>query len=250
MAQANPPRLPPAYRFIAAWLKPLLWVLTKREWHGAANLPTHGGFVACPNHLSYYDPFAIALFLYANGCPPFFLGKEAVFRIPLIGRLVRAAGQIPVYRGTQQAADAYRAAVAGIDEGKCVVMFPEGTLTRDPALWPMRAKTGAARLALQTGCPVIPIAQWGPQQVIGTYERRLRLLPRKTMRVSAGPAVDLSDLYDRAADPVAVREAADRIVDAITAQLELLRGETAPPQRLDSRTLGLPEIGNFKRGRR
>lgn len=250
MAQANPPALPPAYRFIASWLKPLLWVLTDRDWRGVHHLPTEGGFVACPNHLSYYDPFAIALFLYANGCPPFFLGKEAVFRIPVLGRLVRAADQIPVYRGTNQAADAYRAAVAGIREGKCIVMFPEGTLTRDRELWPMRAKTGAARLALQTRCPVVPIALWGPHEVIRTYGYALRLLPRKNIRVSAGPPVDLSDLYDRPTDPAAVREAADRIVEAITRQLEALRGETAPPQRVDSRTLGLPETGNFKRGRR
>ena len=129
-------------------------------------------------------------------------------------------------------------------------MFPEGTLTRDPGLWPMRPKTGAARLALTTRCPVVPIALWGPQDVLGTYEKRLHLLPRKTIRVSAGPPVDLSDLYDRTAESTALREAADRIVAAITAQLETLRGETAPPQRLDSRTLGLPEVGNFKRGRR
>ncbi len=250
MIQADPPRLPPAYRFIASWLQPLLTALTKREWHGVENLPRDGGFVACPNHLSYYDPFAIALFLYANGRPPFFLGKEEVFRIPVLGRLIRAADQVPVYRGTEQAADAYRAALAGVEAGKCVVMFPEGTLTRDPQLWPMRPKTGAARLALATRCPVVPIALWGPQDVLGTYEKRVRLIPRKTIRVSAGPPVDLSDLYDRAAESAALREAADRIVAAITTQLETLRGETAPPQRLDSRTLGLPEVGNFKRGRR
>ena len=147
-------RLPPAYRFVVLILRPLLLLLTKRDWHGMQHLPKDGGWIAAPNHMSYFDPFVVALFLYDSGFPPFFLGKEAVFRIPVFGKLVKWSGQIPVYRGTGQAAGAYRAAVDAVHEGKTVVIFPEGTLTRDPRQWPMRGKTGAARLALQTGRPL------------------------------------------------------------------------------------------------
>ena len=66
-------------------------------------------------------------------------------------------------------------------------IYPEGTITKDPDLWPMIGKTGAARVALETGCPVIPIAQWGPQEILAPYSKRLRLLPPKTVHVLAGP---------------------------------------------------------------
>jgi 1-acyl-sn-glycerol-3-phosphate acyltransferase len=119
-------RLPAAYQVIVVLLRPLLRVLFKRDWRGMEHLPA-GGSVVAPNHLSYVDPFAIALYLFDNDHPPYYLGKEAVFRIPVFGRLIGWADQIPVYRGTGQAADAMRAAVAAVHEGKTVVVYPEGT---------------------------------------------------------------------------------------------------------------------------
>lgn len=239
-------KLPLAYYAVSWWLHPLLWMLTKRDWHGLERLPRERGFIAAPNHISYYDPMVTALFLYHNDVPPFFMGKEAMFRIPLVGRLLRAAGQIPVYRNTGQAGQAYRDAVAAVRAGRAVVVYPEGTLTRDPQLWPMRGKTGAARIALETKCPVIPIAQWGAQRVIGHYEKRLRLFPRKTVHVLAGPPVALEDLYDRPIDAQLVHEATERIMAAITSQLEVLRGATAPAVRFDPKAHGLAETGNYR----
>jgi 1-acyl-sn-glycerol-3-phosphate acyltransferase len=174
-----------------------------------------------------------------------------VFRVPVVGAIVRGAQQIPVYRNSGQAADAFRAAVAAIEQdGKCVGVYPEGTLTRDPQLWPMVGKTGAARIALMTRCPVIPVAQWGPQEILPPYSKRLRLLPRKTMHVRAGAPVDLGDLYDRPVTAAVLREATDRITAAVTAELEVLRGEPAPAERFDARKHGLPTTGNFRRAAR
>ena len=240
---APPADLPTAYKFIVLWLRPLLRVLTRRRWLGQDNLPRGGGFVAAPNHVSYYDPFVVALFLYDSGRPPFFLGKEAVFRIPVLGKLVGWSGQIPVYRGTGRAADAYRAAVAAVDAGKAVVVFPEGTLSRDPDGWPMVGKTGAARIALQTGKPLIPIAQWGAQEVLPTYSTKPRFFPKKTVTAIAGPAVDLDDLRGRPIDAALLREATERVMAAITVLLEDLRGEQAPAERFDPRSAGVPETG-------
>jgi 1-acyl-sn-glycerol-3-phosphate acyltransferase len=240
---ASRQQLPPAYKFIVLWLRPLLRALTHRDWRGMEQLPQEGGFIAAPNHMSYFDPFVIALFLFDNGRPPFFLGKEAVFRIPVLGKLIGWSGQIPVYRGTGQAGDAYRAAVAAVNDGKAVVVFPEGTLTREPNGWPMRGKTGAARLALQTGQPVIPIAQWGAQEVLATYSTRPRFFPRKTVHVLAGPPVDLDDLRGRPMDAGLLAEATERIMAAITTLLEHLRAEPAPAQRFDPRAAGVAEIG-------
>jgi len=231
-------------------VRPMMVLLTRRDWRGAENFPTSGGFVVCPNHLSHVDVFAFAHFLYDNGHPPFFLAKTEVFRIPIIGRLVTAAQQIEVQRGTSHAAEAFSAAVAAIEDGKCVPIFPEGTLTRDPQMWPMTAKTGAARMALMTRCPVIPVAQWGPQEIQRPYAKELHLFPRKTMRMLAGPPVDLSDLYDRPLDSATLHAATDRILDAITRQLETIRGEQAPATRFDSRTAGIAETGKPDGGRR
>lgn len=237
--------LPFAYR-LAVWiLRPLLMLLTKRDWRGVEHLPTSGGFVVTPNHLSHVDPLTFAHFMHDNGTPAFFLGKESVFRVPVVGAIVRGAEQIPVYRNTGRAVDAYRAAVAAVEEGKCVGVYPEATLTRDPDLWPMVGKTGAARIALATRCPVVPVAQWGPQEVLAPYTKRLRLFPRKTIHVLAGPPVDLSDLYDRPQSADVLHEATHRIMAAITHQLEQLRGEQAPAARFDARQHGLPPTGNF-----
>ena len=240
--------LPLAYRIVVAIVRPLLMVLTKRDWRGAEHIPQEGGFVVTPNHLSHVEPLTFAHYMHDNGREPYFLGKESVFRIPVVGALIRAAQQIPVYRESGQAADAFRAAVtAVVEEGKCVGVYPEGTLTRDPDLWPMQGKTGAARIALATRCPVIPVAQWGPQEILPPYTKKPRLFPRKTMHVLAGPPVVLDDLYDQPVTAAVLREATDRIMAAITAQLEVLRGEPAPVQRYDVRKQGLPPTGNPRR---
>jgi 1-acyl-sn-glycerol-3-phosphate acyltransferase len=248
--RTRPLRQPPrSYRGIATVVRALLLVVTRHEWRGAESFPASGGFVVCPNHISYVDVFAFSHFLYDSGHPPFFLAKSGIFRIPLVGALVTAAQQIPVQRGTIHAAEAFSAAVAAVEEGKCVAIFPEGTLTQDAALWPMTGKTGAARVALTTRCPVVPVAQWGPQEIMAPYAKELRLLPPKTMRMLAGPPVDLSDLYDRPLVAATLHEATDRIMDAITAQLETIRGEQAPATRFDSRAARIPRTSPGRRHR-
>jgi 1-acyl-sn-glycerol-3-phosphate acyltransferase len=233
-----------AYRFAAFALRPLLMVLTKRDWRGVEHLPAKGGFVVSPNHISYIDPLIFAHFMYDSRREAYFLAKESLFSIPFVGWVIRRAGQIPVYRNSLAAAKAYRAAVAAVREGKAVAIFPEGTITRDPDLWPMRGKTGAARVALETRCPLIPVAQWGPEEILSPYGHRLKLFPRKTMQLRAGPPVDLSDLYDRPIDTRTLREATDRLMDRITELLEDIRGEHVEHERFDPRRHGVPEIGD------
>ena len=244
MTGARRQRLPWAYRFAAVLLRPLLMVLTKRDWRGVENLPSEGGFVVSPNHISYADPLPFAHFLYDNDSAPYFLAKDSLFTIPVFGWIVRRSGQIPVYRNSAAAADAYRAAVEAVRAGKPVAIFPEGTITRDPDLWPMRGKTGAARVALETQCPLIPIAQWGPQDILSPYGHRPSLFPRKTMHMYAGPPVDLDDLYGRPIDARTLREATDRLMDRITDLLAVLRDEQAPTERFEPRKHGIAEIGD------
>jgi len=237
-------RLPWAYRLLAVLLRPVLMRVTKRDWRGLENIPAEGGFVVSTNHISYADPLVFAHFMFDSGREAYFLGKDSLFAIPVVGWLLKQCGQIPVYRNSAAAADSYRAAVDGVRAGKALGIFPEGTITRDPDLWPMRGKTGAARVALETRCPLIPVAQWGAQEILSPYGHKPSLFPRKTMKMYAGPPVDLSDLYDRPIDTKVLREATDRLMDRITGLLEVLREEKRPAERFDPRAHGVPEMGD------
>jgi 1-acyl-sn-glycerol-3-phosphate acyltransferase len=236
-----------AFGFCVFVLRRPLLLLTRREWRGGEHIPRSGGCVVVTNHVSEFDPVPFGHFVYDHGRVPRFLGKAEVFRVPVVGSILRNAGQIPVDRMTSDAEKAFSAAVAAVRLGECIVVYVEGTITRDPGLWPMVGKTGAARIALTTGCPVIPVAQWGPQDVLAPYGRRPRLLPRKLMQMTAGPPVELSSLQGGEPTPAALHEATDRIVADITSLLEVIRQVQAPPVRFDPRKAGVAEIGNPNR---
>ncbi|MDO9379105.1 MAG: lysophospholipid acyltransferase family protein [Nocardioidaceae bacterium] len=227
--------------FITA-LRPSVKTLTKQDWRGAENLPD-GGFVLAANHVSHLDPLTFAHFCVDHHLPPRYLAKASILDLPVLGRLIQTTQQIPVYRGTATAAEAFSAAVEAVEEGGAVIIYPEGTITRDPDLWPMAGKTGAARVALTTGCPVVPVAQWGPQEVLAPYAAIPHLLPRKTMHVNVGPPVDLDDLRDRPLDAETLALATTRIMDTIAALLGEIRGETPPPERLTLRQIKQREKG-------
>jgi 1-acyl-sn-glycerol-3-phosphate acyltransferase len=178
---------------------------------------------------------------------PRFLGKASVFKIPVVGQIISSAGQIPVYRESAQAADAFRDAVAAVERGECVGVYPEGTITRDPDMWPMTGKTGAARIALMTGCPVIPIANWGAQEIFQSYGKvRIRLLPRKRILVRAGEPVDLSAFRDQPITNELLHEATEVIMRAVADTLGELRGETPPKELYDLRKARSNEDGEEK----
>lgn len=219
------------YRVAAFVLLPLLDALTKQQWTGMGNLATGTGVVVAGNHLSYFDPLASAHALWKADRPARFMGKASVFRMPLIGAIIRHAGQIPVKRETVDSAQALGAAIEAARRGECIVVYPEGTLTRDPGLWPMDAKSGAVRIALEADVPLIPFAQWGPQDVLAPYGRRLRVLPRKTMKVAFGPPLDLSGIRGREVTADTLSQATEQLMDAITALLAGLRNQAPPANR-------------------
>jgi len=228
-------------------LRPLLTLLTRRSFHGAEHLP-RGGFVFAANHISHADPLLFAHFVNDTGYSPHFLAKASVLKVPVIGRFIRSTGQIAVQRGGAEAAQAYRDAVLAVRGGTSVIVYPEGTITRDPDLWPMIGRTGVARIALETGCPVIPCAQWGAHELLPPYSKRLHPLPRKLNRVQAGPPVDLADLRGRPVTAEVLRLATDRIMGAIADQLGEIRGLTPPARRYDPRRRGDPQPGNPRSG--
>ncbi|MGK4583146.1 lysophospholipid acyltransferase family protein [Kitasatospora sp. HPMI-4] len=227
------------YRFAAVLVKPVTTALVKPEWRGWEQLPKEGGFIAVVNHNSIIDPVVYAHWQYNSGRPPRILGKSSLFSVPFIGFMLRKTGQIPVFRESTDAAEAFRAAIDAIERGQCVQFYPEGTLTRDPDLWPMTGKSGAARVALMTGAPVIPVAHWGAHEIIPPYGRggkgKFNLFPRHKVTVAAGPPVDLSRYQGQELTAKVLREATDDIMAAITAVLADIRGEEPPAERYDMR---------------
>jgi 1-acyl-sn-glycerol-3-phosphate acyltransferase len=224
-------------------LIPLNRIVTRRQWHGRENIPRTGGVLVVVNHVSYIDPVTFAYFVNSTGRVPKFLAKAELFDHPYLGRVFKGTDQIPVRRGGQSASGSVQAASDAVRRGGCVVVYPEATLTRDPHLWPMVGKTGAARIALETGVPVIPCAQWGAHRILAPYARKPTILPRRTVYARAGTAVDLSDLRTVERTPAVLAEATDRIMAAITAELETIRGERAPAVRFDPRKAGIAEYG-------
>ena len=236
LAQANSEPGHQTIRTVVQVLNAVLEPLTRRDWRGQENLPATGGVIVVANHISNADPLALGQFLAYSGRWPRFMAKRSLFGVPVVGAVLRRTAQIPVERGTSRAGDSLAAASAALAAGRAVVVYPEGTITRDPDLWPMRGRTGAARLALASGCPVVPVGQWGAEQIL--YGRELgvpHLLGRPTLRLAAGPPVPLDDLRAGPVTAASLAEATDRIMTAITALVAGLRGATPPPVRFDPR---------------
>jgi 1-acyl-sn-glycerol-3-phosphate acyltransferase len=222
--------------FTKVFVPPLVNGLMGHEWSGLENIqnvPADRGVILAANHLSYADVLAVALFSYRGGRYPVFLTKSSLFDKKLFGTALRKLGQLPVYRGQADAALVLRDVERGLRDGAGVIFYPESTVTRDPDQWPMLARTGAARAALATGSPVIPIAHWGAQRILPYGSFRPHLLPRTTVKVAAGPPVDLSAFEGRPLTAPLLREATEVIMRDITGLLAGLRGQTPPARPFD-----------------
>ena len=223
-------RVGPYLRLAVILIYPLTTLLFRRRWHRSELIPATGPAIVAVNHVSYADPLLFGRFVWDAGRVPRYLAKASLFKLPFpLGRIVRGAGQIPVHRGTADAAQALQGAVAALARGEMVLIYPEGTVTRDPDFWPMQAKTGVARLALLAPhVPVIPVGQWGAQNFLDVYHRRFRPLPRTEVSVAVGEPVDLSDFAGLPPSTQVLHEMTDRIMAAVRAQVAELRGLPAP----------------------
>ena len=239
------------YKVVGNMARVLYKAIAHVEITGRENLPTSGGYIIVANHTTELDPVTVAFPAFVNGALPRFLAKDSLFRAPALGYIMRKLAHIPVVRGSVDARKSLITARKVVESGGAVVIFPEGTTTHDPQLWPMQARTGAARLALSTGAPVYPVAHWGDEQIL-SYEdelgeagrikekRKVSIFPRKTVRVKVGPAIDVASLVaDSSPDAKHTRTelgvVTDAMLDAITAELEELRGEKAPAGRWNPR---------------
>jgi 1-acyl-sn-glycerol-3-phosphate acyltransferase len=215
-------------RFAVALVLPVLKVWTKQTWSGLENIPATGGVIIVPNHVSHFDPLVVAHYIYGADRWPRFLGKASLWKVPVLGPLLRKVQQIPVERGSVEAVKSLDALVEALNDDGVVVIYPEGTTTREPDLWPMRGKTGAARLALLTGAPVIPMANWGAQTIYDPRTSKLKIRPRTRVSVLTGPAIDLSSWKDATPSRAVLEQMTDAIMLDVQSLLGELRGEQPP----------------------
>ena len=159
-----------------------------------------------------------------------------------MGKYLRAAGQIPVDRKAGSAA--FDEAVKAVNEGSIVVVYVEGSITKDPTGWPMRGKSGAARIALETGAPVYPVGQWGAQELLPAYSLRPHLIGRKMIRMKIGDRLHLKDLEVQEHTSEVVNEATDRIMKAIVGLVADIRNEEPPDVLFDPKKAGVNETGD------
>ncbi|MBK1788601.1 lysophospholipid acyltransferase family protein [Prauserella cavernicola] len=160
------------------------------------------------NHIGVFDAFVLMAACRRIGIAPRFLLAGGLLDAPVIGPALKASGHLRVDRGSASAVDQFGAAVTAMRTTRApIIVYPEGRISHDPGLWPERGKTGAARLALAAGVPVVPISQWGAHEAVYWGTERVDgpadLVPllrsgftsplrRPTFRVHFGTPVDLS----------------------------------------------------------
>ena len=232
--------------FLAVLVLPIWSLGVKYRFHHGERMPQAGALVLSPNHYSEVDPLVMGVAAWHLGRAPRFLAKASLFKNPVLGWLLRTSGQIPVERAGSQSHAAIRAAEQLVEKGRMVIVYPEGSLTRDPDLWPMRGKTGAVRIALERGIPLVPAAHWGTQAILPRYGKKLSLFPRKTVDVIIGEPLDLSAYRGKPLDTANLTAATNELMNAIAALLGELRGETPPAERWDPAKHGQKETGRLE----
>jgi 1-acyl-sn-glycerol-3-phosphate acyltransferase len=220
---------PLLWRFLLALSRVVVFAVGRLRVTGDLSGPLRDGPVLFAiNHIGPFDPIAFVAASRVRRLTPRLMATGGLFRAPIVGAMMRHCGHIRVNRRQADVANALVDVTDALAQGSHVAGYPEGRITLDPGMWPERGKTGMARVALQTGVPVVPVVQWGAHEVTAwggwgpMAATTLRsLFRRPVVRVHFGEPVDLSDLVDGV--PGAAQRATDRIIDALAEQLEPLR---------------------------
>ena len=238
MSQSSKPRRSAEirWRIIAILILPIFGAMVKLRIKPGSALPTSGPFILSPNHYSEIDPIVMGVVVWKLRRTPRFLAKASLFRVPALGWLMRFSGQIPVERdASAQLGKPLQAAKLLTDRNQGVIVYPEGTLTKDPDFWPMRGKSGAVRMALEQNIPLYPAAHWGTQNWMGRYAKKIRVFPRTTIDAEVGEPFDLSKYQGKPLTRELLEEATEALMHEIAALVGSLRGET-PPKTLHDGT--------------
>lgn len=218
------------YRIARRIVLPIVRWWVELECRGSEHLPADGPLIIAANHVSYFEPLCVTACIDAAGRPVQFLAKAELFAPRLLGGAMRAMGQIPVHRHSPDASVALEAAAAALRAGGTVIVYPEGTTTRDPDFLPTltNVKTGVARLAALTGAPVLPVASWGGHLLFTRYRfgpgplhRGLRVVVQagRPLHLGLGPEASAAQLS----------AARDLVMESILELLDEARRGWAPP---------------------
>jgi 1-acyl-sn-glycerol-3-phosphate acyltransferase len=221
------------YGLAIALIWPFAVFGTRIAWRGGEHVPRTGGALLAINHVSFADPIFDVAFTISHGRMPRFLAKSELWDMPVVKWVLGGGRHIPVHRSSIRAKNAYEDAIAAIERGEIVAFYPEGTYTADPDGWPMKAKNGIGRIALLTGAPVIPVANWGTQDVLPPGSGRPQLFRGRRVTVVAGPPVDLSRWLGGPRTRTALDGATNAIMDDVTRLVADIRGETPPAAAVD-----------------
>jgi 1-acyl-sn-glycerol-3-phosphate acyltransferase len=216
--------------FAAVFFYPICRLLARRINRGTESVPRQGGVILVMNHVSHIDPVFDAVFVHKLRRLPHFLAKESLFKPPVVRQVLYGSGQIPVYRGSTDARDSLRDANTALADGALVVIYPEGTITKQPDGWPMFSRTGVARLALDNDVPVVPAARWGTKDILDGYNKKFRPFPRHTVSTYVGEPIDLSAYRGKPHNTQVLREVTDLLMGKVTELLIDIRGGQPPAE--------------------
>jgi 1-acyl-sn-glycerol-3-phosphate acyltransferase len=212
----------PWYRAAELALVPPMQLWFNWRLEGLEKIPLEGPAIVVGNHLSYVDPLAHGYFVVKAGRRPRFLAKQELFDAPFVGTVLRGARQISVERGTGDRSpleDAGRA----VERGEVVVIYPEGTTaTTHEDFSPGRGKTGAVRLSIATGVPILPVATWGGQ-FVWRRSGRQSLTFGRPIWVVAGEPFDPSERLDGELDARRLRTLTDDLMGELDKLVANLR---------------------------
>lgn len=215
-------------RLAAIVFYPLTALLARVRVHGLANIPATGPVVLVLNHVSHLDPLYDAVTVHRAARIPRFMAKNTLWNVPVLRNVLDGVAQIPVYRQTTDAQKSLQAAHDALETGKAVIIYPDGTVTKDPDGWPMVPKAGVARLALEHDVPIVAIARWGTRDIYNHYEKKFRPFPRKTVHVRISEPLDVSEFRGKPADNATLRAVSELAMGQVRELLGEIR-EQQPP---------------------
>lgn len=209
---------------------PATRLLARTRVRGLHNMPAEGPALLVLNHVSHLDPVFDAVTVHRGARVPRFLAKSTLWNTPVLGKTLTGVEQIPVYRGAGDARRSLRDAHDALRRGKVLLIYPDGTITKDPDGWPMNPRLGVAHLALTNDVPVIPVARWGTREIYDGYNKRFSPLPRKSVIYTIGEPLDLDEYRGREHDTAALREVARLVMWRSRELLGEIRGERPPEE--------------------
>ncbi|SDI95908.1 1-acyl-sn-glycerol-3-phosphate acyltransferases [Frankineae bacterium MT45] len=211
-------------RIAIAILRVINAVVFRHRWQNLQNMPARGPVIVAVNHVSHIDTLLVARLIWDSGRLPRFMAKRSLWDVPVLGFIMRKTQQIPVTRYSTDAANSLNAAVDALHRGEVVVIYPEGTTTKDPQQWPMYPKTGLARLSLlEPDVPVVPISQWGAQPRKPGEPRR-----RRTVVADIGTPLDMAHWQGMAPNAETLERIGAEVMGVVRAGVGRLRNETPP----------------------